>query len=60
MYEDMDEDMGKDEDGYLGWNYNDVMYGGAPDECDFHWPVKFVEGYCPVDGCPESKQNNSI
>jgi hypothetical protein len=28
--------------------YNDVMYGGAPDECDQHWPKKPEECGCGI------------
>lgn len=28
-------------------DYTDAMYGGAPDECNLHWPVKIEDGVCP-------------
>ena len=37
--------------------YSDARYCGAPDECDHHWPIQLVDGYCPVKDCPESRES---
>lgn len=36
--------------------YSDSDYGGAPDECDIHWPKKLYNGFCMVEGCPNGKK----
>ena len=40
------------EDGQTIGDYTDYVYGGAPDECNVHWPTKLnADGYCPIVGC---------
>lgn len=32
----------------MAWpsDYTSAMYGGAPDECNFHWPLRPAECGC--------------
>jgi hypothetical protein len=39
---------------------SDVRYGGAPDECNHHWPIQLVDGYCPVKDCVESREQQQV
>lgn len=39
-------------------DYFNSTYTGAPDECNIHWPTKLENGYCPIEGCPWSKEED--
>lgn len=32
-------------------------YTGGPNECDIHWPVKLIDGECPVHEFPVDWQD---
>jgi len=47
----MSDDQESSEEWPIG-DYTDIDYGGAPDECDIHWPTKLdTNGNCPIVGC---------